>query len=199
MSVNFLKSLTTRARASFEQRPKRANVLTSTRSNVLAVVFGLVLLLVCAGSLNSASAQHGGGGLGGGQHGGFVPGHGFEPGHHGREHGEGREHGRGFGFLPFGWGWGWDWDWYDPYGYGYYPYRSYNNYNNNTYYYDPATQGYNDGFRQGSDDSANGRSSDPNRDGRVRYSGNSVYSDAYLRGYAAGYGVQAPGYSQPPE
>src|SRR5262249_56861799 len=72
MSVNFMKRLTTRARASFEQRPKRANVLTSARSNVLAVVFGLVLLLVCAGSLNSASAQHGGGGHGGG--GGFGSG-----------------------------------------------------------------------------------------------------------------------------
>ena len=51
-----------------------------------------------------------------------------------------------------------------------------------------ATQGYNDGFHQGKDDAAGGRSSDPNRDGRVRYSGNSVYRDAYLQGYAAGYG-----------
>jgi hypothetical protein len=32
----------------------------------------------------------------------------------------------------------------------------------------------------------------------LRYSGNSVYRDAYLQGYAAGYGGQAPGYSQPP-
>ena len=231
MSLDLLKSLTTRARASFKRRPKPANLIPRKRSNVQATVFALVLLLFCAGLLNSASAQRGGGGHGGGggmggqrgggmvaprggfdggfgqrgnggfgtgQHGRPAPGHGFQPGHgnehgNGREHGDGREHGRGFGFWPFGWGWGWDW--YYPYGYEYYPYGSYNNY---TYYYDPAAQGYNDGFRQGKDDAANGRSSDPNRDGRVRYSGSSVYRDGYLQGYAAGYGAQAPGYSQPP-
>jgi hypothetical protein len=209
MRFNLLKSLTTRARASLERRPKRANVLTSKGSKVLASVFALVLMLFCAGSLNSASAQHGGGGHGGGGgfggHGGGggighagggmgAPRGGFPGGFPQGRHGGfgGGQHG---GFVP---GHGWGWDWYDPYGYGYYPYGSYNNYNNYTYYYDTATQGYNDGFRQGKDDAANGRSSDPNRDGRVRYSGNSVYRDAYLRGYAAGYGDQAPGYSQAP-
>jgi hypothetical protein len=63
---------------------------------------------------------------------------------------------------------------------------------------DPSTQGYNDGLQQGRDDAAGAHPYDPSRDPRFRYSVNAVYRNAYLQGYAAGYGTQAPANAQPP-